>query len=60
MGTALVEFMRGRGRAKVMFGTNYPMITPQQALAELDELGLDEEATRMFLSENATKVFGLN
>ena len=56
----LVEYMQGRGRKKVMFGTNYPMITPDQALAELDGLGLDEESTRMFLSENAKKVFGLN
>ena len=29
----LVEYMNGRGREKVLFGTNYPMITPQRALA---------------------------
>lgn len=55
----LVEYMRGRGRKKVMFGTNYPMILPEQCLADLDALELDEEATRMFLSENAQRVFGL-
>jgi uncharacterized protein len=33
--------MRGQGRHKVMFGTNYPMITAAKALEGLDELGLD-------------------
>jgi len=56
---ALVEFMRGHGRAKVLFGTNYPMIMPAKALAGLDALGLDAPATAMFLGANAQRVFGL-
>ena len=56
---ALVEFMRRRGRKKVLFGTNYPMIMPEQALADLDALNLDDEARRMFLGENAQRIFGL-
>ncbi|WP_200263298.1 amidohydrolase family protein [Streptomyces sp. HSG2] len=55
----LVEYLRGRGRRKVLFGTNYPMITPSRALEHLDELGLDEETTELFLSGNARRVFGL-
>ena len=56
----LVEFMRGHGRHKVLFGTNYPMITPSKALEGLDALGLDEQATALFLGGNAQRVFGLN
>lgn len=56
---ALVEYMRGRGRNKVMFGTNYPMIAAEQALAELPKLELDEEAEGLFLEDNARRVFGL-
>jgi len=56
----LVEYMRGRGRRKVMFGTNYPMITPAKCLEHLDDLGLDSEAREMFLHGNAQQVFGLN
>ena len=56
---ALVEFMRGHGRAKVLFGTNYPMIMPAKAMAGLDALGLDASATAMFLGANAQRVFGL-
>ncbi|MBM3569953.1 MAG: amidohydrolase [Alphaproteobacteria bacterium] len=56
---ALVEFMRGHGRRKVLFGTNYPMIDPAKALEGLDSLGLDEEAKALFLAGNARRVFGL-
>jgi predicted TIM-barrel fold metal-dependent hydrolase len=55
----LVQYLRGHGRTKVLFGTNYPMITPAHALKDLAELDLDDEATELFLSGNATKVFAL-
>ncbi len=54
-----VEFMRGHGRGKVLFGTNYPMIQPAKALEGLDTLGLDEEAADLFLAGNARRVVGL-
>jgi uncharacterized protein len=56
---ALVEFMRGRGRARVLFGTNYPMLTPSRALEHLDDLGLDAAARELFLAGNAERVFQL-
>jgi predicted TIM-barrel fold metal-dependent hydrolase len=49
----------GSGRHKVMFGTNYPMIAPSQALEGLDALGLDDEVRHLFLADNARRVFGL-
>jgi uncharacterized protein len=56
----LVRFMKtGTGQRKVLFGTNYPMITHTHALAGLDELGLSDEARRDFLRGNAERVFGL-
>jgi predicted TIM-barrel fold metal-dependent hydrolase len=56
---SLIEYMRGRGRTKVLFGTNFPMITAQQALTGLEKLGLDEDATSFFLGSNAQRVFRL-
>ncbi len=53
----LVAFMRGHGRKKVLFGSNYPMLQPADCLAGLDALGLDDEAKRLYLSENAASVF---
>jgi predicted TIM-barrel fold metal-dependent hydrolase len=56
----LIRFMKtGTGQRKVLFGTNYPMMTHTHALAGLDELGLDDEAHRDFLRGNAERVFGL-
>ena len=55
----LVEFMRGHGRKKVLFGSNFPMITPAECLADLDALGLPADARAMFLGENAARVFRL-
>jgi predicted TIM-barrel fold metal-dependent hydrolase len=55
----LVDYLRGRGRRKVLFGSNYPMITPAQALDHLDRLGLDEQACELFLAGNARRVFAL-
>jgi len=57
---ALVEYLRGHGRKKVLFGSNYPMITPQRALDGLDSLKLDEDVRALFLHENARRVFRLD
>ena len=56
----LVEFMRHHGSQKVLFGSNYPMITPAKALAGLDALGLDDTVRQRFLEDNAKRVFGLS
>ena len=56
----LVQCMRGHGRRKVMFGTNYPMITAAKALEGLDDLGLDADAKASFLGGNAARVFRIN
>ena len=53
----LVDYMRGNGRKKVLFGTNYPMISPSKALENLDDLKLDDETRELFLSGNASRIF---
>ena len=55
----LVDFMRHNGASKVMFGTNYPMITGEKALHGIDDLQLTAEQRDLFLGENARRVFGL-
>ncbi|MQA09979.1 MAG: amidohydrolase family protein [Pseudonocardiaceae bacterium] len=54
----LVRYLGG-GRHKVLFGSNYPMITADKALQELDALGLDDAVREAFLTGNAKRVFGL-
>jgi hypothetical protein len=52
-----VAFVAGPGRSRVMFGTNWPMLSPSRALEHLGELGLDGETTAMFLGGTAQRVF---
>ena len=56
---ALVDYLRTNGRRKVLFGSNYPMITPAKALQGLDALGLDEATRAAFLGGNALRVYRL-
>lgn len=55
----LVDYLRGGGRHKVLFGSNWPMVAPQTCVPEVDLLGLDDEAKAAFLGGNAARVFRL-
>ncbi|MGC9325904.1 MAG: amidohydrolase family protein [Desulfomonilia bacterium] len=55
----LVDYMKTHGRKKVMFGTNYPMITPARCLEGIEDLQIGEEALNLFLHGNAMRVFKL-
>jgi len=57
---ALVSYLRRHGRAKVLFGTNWPMISPAKALEGLDDLQLEAETRELFLAGNAARVFKLD
>jgi predicted TIM-barrel fold metal-dependent hydrolase len=53
----LVDYMKGRGRTRVLFGSNYPMIMPGKALEALGSLYLEPGTTDLFLHENAERIF---
>ncbi|MBW4094280.1 MAG: amidohydrolase [Acidobacteria bacterium] len=44
---------------KVLFGTDYPLITPEKWLAAFAELPLKDEVRGLILKDNAVKVLGL-
>ncbi|CAF2819463.1 unnamed protein product, partial [Rotaria sp. Silwood2] len=46
---ALIEYMKIHGRNKVLFGTNYTMITPAEVLDGLNDLGLDGKTHALLL-----------
>lgn len=54
-----VTYMKGMGSSRVMFGTNWPMLSPSRCLAELNVLGLSNEQREAFLSGNARRIFKL-
>jgi hypothetical protein len=55
---ALVDYLRGHGRRKVLFGSNHPFWPAADCLAGLADLQLDQPTTQAFLHDNAEAVFG--
>jgi len=55
----LVAYLRAHGRAKVMFGSNWPMIAPRKALEGLADLALSADVEAAFLAGNAARVYRL-
>jgi uncharacterized protein len=56
----LVNYLKSHGSRKILFGTNYPMLTPARCLEGFDELELDEEVEGLFLHGNAQRIFKLH
>jgi predicted TIM-barrel fold metal-dependent hydrolase len=56
---SVLEFMRGAGRTRVLFGTNWPMLSPARCLDGLSDLSLGSEVEDLFLGGNARRVFRL-
>jgi predicted TIM-barrel fold metal-dependent hydrolase len=55
----LIEYMKKNGRKKVLFGTNYPMITSSKCLESIDDLQLEDDVKELFLFRNAERIFKL-
>jgi predicted TIM-barrel fold metal-dependent hydrolase len=51
--------MNTRGADKVMFATDYPLLSFDRCINEVRELPLRDHVWPKFLRENAIKVFGL-
>ena len=56
---SFVEYMKGVGSSRVMFGTNWPMLSPKKCLEHIDALGLTDAHKDAFLFGNAQRVFKL-
>ncbi len=55
----IVHYLDTYGRHKVLFGTDWPVIDPERAVAEIDALGLRPDSRRALMRENALRVFRL-
>lgn len=52
-----VHYAKTYGRHKVMFGTDFPVIDPNRAVAELQTMEFPPEAHALHMRENALRVF---
>lgn len=56
---SFVEFAGGYGQDKVLWATDYPLLTFERTLNELRDLGLSEVAYRKIVRDNAVRAFRL-
>jgi len=47
-------------KRKVLFGSDFPVITPERWLKDFATLDIADEARALIMKENAVKVLGLN
>lgn len=52
-----VQYANSYGSHKVLFGTDWPVIDPERAVAEIDSLGFRPEAKRQLMRDNALRIF---
>lgn len=57
--TQLVRQANSLLRHKVLFGSDYPVITPDRWLEEFEDLDLKPEVRPLILKENAARILGL-
>jgi predicted TIM-barrel fold metal-dependent hydrolase len=55
----LVRYANTLLREQVLFGTDYPLITPERWLADFETLDIKPEVRPLILRENAMRLLGL-
>jgi predicted TIM-barrel fold metal-dependent hydrolase len=55
----LVQYANTMLKNRMLFGTDFPLITPERWLKDFEEAGFKEEVKPLILKENAIKMLGL-
>lgn len=55
----LVQYANSLLKRKVLFGSDYPWITPDRWMADFAKIGIKDEVRPLILKENAVRLFGL-
>ena len=55
----LVRYINGPLKRKMLFGSDFPLLTPERWLSEFDKLPIKDEVKPLVLKENAAKLLGL-
>jgi predicted TIM-barrel fold metal-dependent hydrolase len=55
----LVQYANTLLKHKVLFGTDYPLLTPDRWLADFAKIAIKDEVRPLILKENAVRLFGL-
>jgi predicted TIM-barrel fold metal-dependent hydrolase len=55
----LVQYANSLLKEKVLFGSDYPWITPDRWMADFEKIGIKEEVRPLILKDNAARLFHL-
>jgi predicted TIM-barrel fold metal-dependent hydrolase len=55
----LIQYANTMLKHKVLFGSDYPWITPDRWLADFEKIGIRDEVRPLILKENAVRLLGL-
>ena len=55
----LIQYANTVLKHKVLFGSDYPWITPDRWLSDFEKIGIRDEVRPLILKENAARLFGL-
>jgi predicted TIM-barrel fold metal-dependent hydrolase len=55
----LIQYANTLLKEKMLFGSDYPMITPDRWLADFEKAGFRPEVRQLILRDNAARLFGL-
>jgi len=55
----LIQYANTLLKNKVLFGSDYPLITPDRWLADFEKIAIRDDVRPLILKENALKLFGL-
>jgi predicted TIM-barrel fold metal-dependent hydrolase len=55
----LIQYANTLLKNKMLFGSDYPLITPDRWLADFEKIAIRDEVRPLILKENAVRLFGL-
>ncbi len=55
----LIQYANSLLKNKVLFGSDYPLLTPDRWMADFEKIGIKDEVRPLILKENAVRLFGL-
>ncbi len=55
----LIQYANSLLKHKVLFGSDYPLLTPDRWMADLENIAIKDEVKPLIFKENAMRLFGL-
>lgn len=56
----LVQYANGLLKKKMLFGSDFPALTPERWMADFDQIGIKPEVRSLILKDNAIRLLGLD